>query len=245
MGKSERLFEEDLYRPIYEYFTNMGYTVKSEVQYCDITAIKDDTLIIVEMKIRLNLELITQAALRQRITGNVYVAVPKPGKDMFSKRWKNLCYLLRRLELGLIVVSLGKKDSEVEVVFDPAPFHKSISRGQGNRKRKTLLKEFDQRYGDYNTGGSKGKKLATSYREKAIHIACCLQKYGPMSPKRLRELGTCSKKTTDILYRNYYGWFSKVARGIYELNEKGMADLDNFPDIKVHYEEMLNKNQGK
>ena len=89
------------------------------------------------------------------------------------------------------------------------------------QKKQELIKEFDARYGDCNTGGSTGKKLMTAYREMAIHTACCLIKYGPLSPKNLRQLGTDEKKTTTILRKDHYCWFEHKARGLYDINENG------------------------
>jgi hypothetical protein len=182
--------EEDLYKPIYDYISELGYTVRSEVNHCDVAAVKGEELIVVEMKKNLNLEVITQAALRQKFADLVYIAVPKPDRGLFSKRWKNLSYLLKRLQLGLIVVTLKENYSYVEVAFEPAAFDIIKSKKQSNKKRQELIKELDYRYGDFNTGGSTGKKLMTAYRELAIHIACCLIKYGPLKPKTLRQLGT-------------------------------------------------------
>lgn len=232
--------EEDMYKPIYEYLNKLGYDVRSEVSHCDVTALKGEELLVVEMKKSLNLDVIIQAALRQRLADQVYVAVPKPGRKLFSKRWKDICYVLKRLQLGLMVVSLKEDCSLVEVVFEPAVFDMIRSKKQSRKKRTEFIKEFDARYGDFNTGGSKGKKLVTAYREMAIHIACCLAKYGPLKPKELRRLGTDEKKTTDILSRNYYGWFENISRGLYGINEKGRQEAAGYTVLYEYYMGRLN-----
>lgn len=231
--------EEDLYKPIYEYLSEKGYMVRSEVSHCDIAAVKDDELLIVEMKKSLNLDVILQATLRQRLTDMVYIAVPKPGRDLFSKRWKNLCYLLKRLQLGLMVVSLKEDYSCVEVMFVPTAFDMVKSRKQSKKKKQELIKEFDSRYGDFNTGGSTGKKLMTAYREMAVHIACCLIKYGPLKPKVLRQLGTDEKKTTTILRNNHYGWFENISRGLYGINEKGQREVAGYAELYEYYMRLI------
>ncbi|KUO75999.1 MAG: hypothetical protein APF77_12495 [Clostridia bacterium BRH_c25] len=231
--------EEDLYQPIYDYFSGLGYTVRSEVSHCDITAVKQGELIVVEMKKSLNLDVILQAALRQKLADMVYVAVPKPGRELFSKRWKNLSYLLKRLQLGLIVVSLKEDCSYAEVVFEPAAFDMCKSKKQSKKKRQELIKEFDARYGDFNTGGSTGKKLMTAYREMAIHTACCLMKYGPLKPKALRQLGTDEKKTTTILRKNHYGWFENISRGLYDINEKGRQEVEGYTELYTYYMRLI------
>ncbi len=231
--------EEDLYKPIYEYLSMQGYTVRSEVSHCDIAAVKNSELIVVEMKKSLNLDVILQAVLRQKLADMVYIAVPKPGRDLFSKRWRNLSYLLKRLQLGLMVVSLKEDYSCVEIVFEPAAFDMVKSKKQGKKKRQELVKEFEARYGDFNTGGSTGKKLMTAYREMAVHIACCLIKYGPLKPKALRQLGTDAKKTTTILEKNHYGWFENISRGLYGISEKGRQEAAEYAELYEHYTRLI------
>lgn len=90
MKQIEKIFEKDLFKPIHDYFEKLGYEVHGEVSGCDITAKKGDELIIIELKRNLSVELLVQAVKRQRITGLVYVAVPKPAHNMFSKKWKDI-----------------------------------------------------------------------------------------------------------------------------------------------------------
>lgn len=42
--------ETDLYKPIYDYFTKLGYKVNSEVKTYDVTAVKGESLVIIELK---------------------------------------------------------------------------------------------------------------------------------------------------------------------------------------------------
>lgn len=231
--------EEDLYKPIYNYLCELGYVVRSEVNHCDIAAVKGEQLLVVEMKKSLNLEVILQATLRQKLADLVYIAVPKPGRDLYSKRWKNLSYLLKRLQLGLMVVSLKEDCSYAEVVFEPEAFDMIRSKKQSKKKKQQLIKEFEARYGDFNTGGCTGKKLVTAYREMAVHIACCLIKYGPLKPKALRKLGTDEKKTTTILRNNHYGWFENISRGLYGINEKGQQEVKVYGELYRYYTSLV------
>ncbi|MHB1392207.1 MAG: DUF2161 family putative PD-(D/E)XK-type phosphodiesterase [Clostridia bacterium] len=237
--KKKDFREEDLYKPIYEYLSDLDYTVRSEVSHCDIAAVKGDELLVVEMKKSLNLDVILQAALRQKLADRVYIAVPKSGRDLFSRRWNNLSYLLKRLQLGLMLVSLKEDCSFVEVAFEPAAFDMVRTKKQSKKKKQSLIKEFDARYGDFNTGGSTGKKLMTAYREMAIHTACCLMKYGPLSPKELRQLGTDGKKTTTILKENHYGWFEHKARGLYDINEEGRQAVEGYTVLHEYYMRLI------
>ena len=46
----EPLREKDLYGPVRDYLENLGYQVKGEVKDCDIAALRDGELIVVELK---------------------------------------------------------------------------------------------------------------------------------------------------------------------------------------------------
>ncbi len=232
--------EEDLYIPVRDYLISQGYTVKSEVRHCDVMATNEDgTVLVVEMKLRVNLEVILQAAVRQRIADFVYIAVPKNSKVICTANWKNICYLLRRLEIGLLLVACRNKFMAVEVALQPEPYNREVSRRLAGRKRKQLLAEFAGRHGDFNTGGCTGKKLVTVYKEMAIHIAALLVQHGPLSVKQLRQHGTDEQKTTRILQDNHYGWFQRVSRGVYAINDKGVSELNKYGDLVDHYSDSV------
>lgn len=82
----ESLRESDLYGPVRDYLEGLGYEVKGEVRDCDITALRDGELIVVELKRGFTLELVYQAMDRQRIADGVYVAVPLPRRGYLSPR---------------------------------------------------------------------------------------------------------------------------------------------------------------
>ncbi len=226
-----KILESDLADPLCRFLEAQGYTVRSEVNDCDIAALKGEELLIVELKKALTLALLVQAAKRQRLTDCVYVAIPRP-----SNRWKwnaqnrGVQHLLRRLEIGLIFVSLDPERPPVEVVFPPKP----LVRRKRAAPRRAVLHEIANRTGDFNTAGSSRRKLVTAYRENAIQIACLLQVKGDLSPKALRALGT-GPKTLSILYDNVYGWFERLERGKYRLTAHGRRDLECFPQLARHY----------
>lgn len=235
-GNKIKILETDLYKPIYDYLTDRGYTVRGEVKNCDITAIKNDELLIIELKRSFNLELLIQAAYRQRSADKVYVAVPYPKGKSRTKQWHGFCHLLKRLEVGLITIAFYKtKAPLVEVEFDPCPFE----RKKMTRHRTLILKEISGRTGDYNSGGCNKTKIMTAYRENALHIACCLEKHGQLSPKQLQNMGT-GKKTTPILGKNYFGWFQKIKRGTYELSDYGKNALSQYLELAEYYRTTLN-----
>lgn len=239
MAKKEvKRYEVDLYDPVKTYFTKLGYAVYGEVKDCDVVAIKDESLVIVELKLTMNITLLMQAAKRQRVTEEVFIAVPRPNYSLRSRKWQDLCYLIRRLALGLILVSFDGDEGHAEVVIQPSSFDRKKSMGLSKKRRANLIKETEGRSGDYNIGGSRQTEIISAYKETCIFIACCLQKWGPLSPKMLREIGT-GEKTSSILNKNYYGWFNRVERGVYELNEQGKENLRLYEKLAAHYEQLI------
>ena len=238
MTETKKLQEIDLYKPIQTYFLREGYEVYGEVKDCDIVAVKDEELVVIELKLTLSVDLLIQAAKRQRITDKVYVAIPKPKHRLNSKRWTEKCHLIRRLELGLIVVSSPGKRGRAEIIFEPTPF----IRRKNKRKRDSIMKEINGRSADYNVGGSNRTKIMTAYKENCIQIACYLENLGPLSPKMLNQLGS-GKNTSSVLTKNYYGWFERIKRGIYVITEKGKEEIKEYPELRNYYLTSLGDDQ--
>ncbi|MFP5108327.1 DUF2161 domain-containing phosphodiesterase [Neobacillus sp. C211] len=238
MTETKKLQEIDLYKPIQTYFLREGYEVYGEVKDCDIVAVKDEELVVIELKLTLSVDLLIQAAKRQRITDKVYVAIPKPKHRLNSKRWTEKCHLIRRLELGLIVVSSPGKRGRSEIIFEPTPF----IRRKNKRKRDSIMKEINGRSADYNVGGSNRTKIMTAYKENCIQIACYLENLGPLSPKMLNQLGS-GKNTSSVLTKNYYGWFERIRRGIYVITEKGKEEIKEYPELINYYLTSLGDDQ--
>src|SRR5690348_6436836 len=126
----KKLQEKDLYKPNQRFFSREGYEVYGEVKDCDMVAVKEDELIVVELKLTLSVDLLIQAAKRQQLTNKVYVAIPRPKHRLNSKRWGDKCHLLRRLELGLIVVSTSGNGLKAEILLHPSPFKRNQSTGR-------------------------------------------------------------------------------------------------------------------
>lgn len=236
--KPVKIHETDLYKPVHDYLEGLGYNVQGEVKGCDLAALMGEDLVVVELKTSFNLKLLAQAVKRQRAADSVYVAIPRPKGGARTAGWRDMCMLLRRLELGLITVAPDKEEGQVEVCFHPNTFDRLKSARSNKKVRHHIIKETVSRSGQYNTGGSIRKKLVTAYREQAIHIACCLMKYGRLSPAEMKKLGTCPK-TPHILQDNHYGWFSRVSRGIYELNDCAREFLTGYPELARHYTDMI------
>lgn len=225
-----KILEKDLYAPVYNYLTGLGYDVKGEVKGCDITAVKDDALIIVELKRSFNVELVFQAIERQRIADSVYVAIPRPPKGYNSRRWKDTLCLAKRLEIGIIVVAFTESQPIVEVALHPKDY---IIQKRKSKKRIAIIEEHNSRTGNQNIGGVNKTKLMTVYREQSLHIAAMLDVNGELGAKELKMLGTCDK-TASILCKNFYHWFEKNEK-CYRLTDEGRLALEQYSELSNYY----------
>lgn len=216
--------ETDLYPPVAAYLLEQGYTVRSEVKDCDVAAIKGEELVVVELKRHFSVDVLIQATARQNMSDQVFVAIPRPKRGMRGKHWQGIIRLVKKLELGLMVVSSSR--SKVEVVVSPQPYTPK----KRPQKRRAIIEEMAGRSQDLNVGGSSKLKLWTAYRENAAKIAAQLYVHGPLSARQLREMGFC-QKTYSILYRNHYGWFSRESKGVYLLTELGRREVEKLPEF--------------
>jgi len=212
--------EADLYGPIKLFLEEQGYEVKGEIGACDVMAVRgDESPVVVELKEQLNLALILQAVDRLAFSDRVYVAfrIGKGHSASWRTRKKQVTGLLRRLGLGLLTVSAR---GNVVAVVDPTPYR---PRSQAHR-RERLLKEFAERVGDPEDGGSSSRQRLTAYRQDALRCARQLSKDGVLKVSVLSEL-TGVSRAGPILRGNHYGWFERVKTGHYSLSPKGGRDL--------------------
>jgi hypothetical protein len=209
--------ETDLYLPVKSLLESQGYTVKSEINGCDVVGLRGDELpVIVELKTGLTLQLFYQAVDRLTLAEAVYIAIARPKRAVPSDAVK----LCKRLGLGLIVVS---KSGSVEVLADPVPYSP-----RQNAKRKTaLLKEFRNRQGDPNTGGTNRTKLMTAYKQDALRCLAFMHGAGPSRVKDIRN-NTKVDRAATILRSDYYGWYVKVERGVYKVTAEGLEATSVF-----------------
>lgn len=221
--------ESDLYTPIKEFLQGQGYTVRGEVNDCDLVAVRGDELVIVELKVAFNLALLLQGVERQSMTDAVYLAIEAPRRTRGAPRWNEIRGLCRRLGLGLIFVHLTSRTPSVEVVCDPEPY---TPRKQP-KLRGRLLREFHRRTGDHNTGGATRRPIVTAYREEALRIATFLRQHG-QSPTRVIRSETGIDKANQIMQKDYYGWFERVERGVYRLTPRGEQGLTQYADVVGH-----------
>ena len=211
--------EADLYPPLKQFFEIKGYTVKGEIKNCDVVAVgKDEVPLIVELKLTLNLNLILQAVDRLALTPKVYIGVPKDC-NVLAKNRKRLVKCLRMLGLGLIAIDI--KTNSIKVIVEPGDYKPRESKTRKIR----LLKEFEQRQGDPNKGGTAmSEGIVTAYRQQAIDIAHYLEANGASKASQIAK-ALKQPKARDILYNNVYGWFEKVGFGVYQLSPLGVETL--------------------
>lgn len=221
--------ESELYPPVKAFLEAQGYVVKAEIGACDVMALRgDDPPVIVELKNRLTLALVLQGVARQAMFDHVYLAVPPPkgrrGVRASIPNQREVIGLCRRLGLGFLLV----RGDVVTAVIDPGPYRPRLSGARAGR----LLREFANRVGDPNLGGSPtrvqgGSARVTAYRQDALRIARYLNGAGPSPTKTIRAT-TGITRTTRILGDNHYGWFERASRGVYALSPNGQAGLSTF-----------------
>jgi hypothetical protein len=212
--------ETSLYRPVKAFLERAGYAVKGEVCGCDVVALSGDEpplLVIGELKLAFNLELLLQGVDRLAACDEIWLAVRssrRKGRDR-DRRVHKLC---RLLGFGLLGVSSGGR---VDVLVAPGPWRPR----RDSRRRSRLLEEHRRRKGDPVAGGGTRAPIMTAYRQQALACAAALQ-HGPRRPRDLAPLAPDAPK---ILLRNVYGWFERIARGVYALSDSGKAALLRWP----------------
>ncbi|MGV6804245.1 MAG: DUF2161 domain-containing phosphodiesterase [Ruegeria sp.] len=213
--------EQDLYPPVKALLQRQGYTVKGEVGDADIFAVRNgDDPVIVELKLKFTLTLFHQAVSRLKITDHVYIAVCKPTGRTARRSLRDNLALCRRLGLGLMTV---RTDGRVEVQCDPGPY--------APRKDKTrtarLLREFDRLQGDPNAGGATRHGIVTAYRQDALKCAAHLAEHGATKGAVVAQ-ATGVVAATRLMRDNHYGWFEKVAKGVYDVSQSGYEGLKHW-----------------
>ena len=220
--------ESDMYEPIRNLLADQGFTVRGEVKGCDIAAVKEEALWVIEMKLTANITLIYQAMARQTATDWVFIAIPRPkgARGAFAKLKK----LVKKLQLGLITVALDSPIKYAEIVIFPTG-----KDDKKNKKTAVVKREIAGRSVD-TTGGTTKLPINTAFRERCVRIACLLEARGALSPKELVNMG-CGKDTSSILYSNMLGWFKRVSRGLYELSVIGhqYLSVNDTTSLVVYY----------
>lgn len=225
--------ESSLYGPVRDYLEGLGYEVKGEVKDCDITAMRDGELIVVELKRGFTMELLYQAVNRQRIADGVYVAVPLPGRGYLSPHIRDMQSLCRRLELGLIFVGFTSQGTpQLDIAVHP---REASAPRRDKKRRLAVIREHEARTGSVNTGGVTRKKILTAYKEQALRVARLLRDEGPLTVDEVKRRGGPSNAGA-ILGRNVLCWFDREAapggrRYLYRVNLAGLEALEMYGEL--------------
>lgn len=213
--------ETSLYLPIKGFLEKAGYTVKGEVDGCDLVGLSvgdPPVVVICELKLSFNLELILQAVDRAAIADEVWIAarVSARGKGREAdRRYRDLC---RRLGIGMLGIADTGEVSMIVGSISPMP--------RTNPKRRSrLMREHRKRRGDPTAGGSTRAPIMTAYRQQALGCALALSS-GPM---RVRQVRSSIPDAGKILLANVYGWFERLDRGVYGLTPAGCEALQRWP----------------
>ncbi len=106
---------------------------------------------------------------------------------------------------------------------DPLPYKPR----KNKRRTGRLLKEFQERVGDPNIGGSSKTKIITSYRQDALRCLSFIDQKGAAKLKEIREQ-TSVERAGGILQKDHYGWFTRIDRGVYGITPNGKTALETF-----------------
>jgi hypothetical protein len=218
-----RPHETSLYGPVKRYLEKRGFTVKGEICGCDLVALRREeppVVVIGELKLSFSLELVLQAVERTAACDEVWLAVGAAGRGrMRDPRVRKLC---RFLGFGLLVVS---SSGAVEVLIEPRPWKPRHDK----RRRARLIDEHRKRIGDPAPGGSTRQPIMTAYRQQALACAASLAE----GPRRTSELRAVVPNAPSILLRNWYGWFTRLERGLYELTPEGALALARWSPLAI------------
>jgi hypothetical protein len=233
--RKQKLKETDLYEPIRKMLSAQGFTVKGEVKGCDIAAVKDEILWVVEMKLSFNMTLLYQAMERKKLTDWVYIALPRPRRAN-EKKHRLMQQILKKLEIGLISVSLDSACPVAEIISFPDGKADKVTKSAARVKKEIAGRTAD------TTGGATKTPVNTAFRERNVRIACLLEAKGPLSGAALVKQYGCEKDANRILYENFYGWFKKISKGVYDLTPFGRTYLnENAGNSLIAYYRMKGK----
>lgn len=231
--------EKDLYEPVKNMLEENGFEVKGEIKNCDIAAVKNGELIVVELKKAFSLKLVYQLLERQSFSKYVYAAIARPSESRRSSSYRSMLKLLKKIDCGLITVAMDSPVKTTDILLEPC----GVKRISSYEKKRSVEDEFKGRSGSFNTGGVTRREIITAYREKSIELLCFAEKKEFVTNALLKENGY-SQKEYSVFYRNYYGWFKKTGRGTYELSQEGRAALekeDYMPLVEYYREKTENK----
>ncbi len=224
--------EKELYLPTRHFFEKQGFSVDGEVKNCDLVAIKNDIVVVAELKKTFNISLVYQLMERKNITPYVYAVIFRP-KNFRDNKTKQMLKLVKLLGVGLLVVS--DASGIIEEIVAP---NNDISNIKVNTKKRNIVsKEFNKREFRENTGGVNRKKILTAYRENSIAALCVADTYSVVETRKVKD------KIKKAVQSNYYDWFYRIKIGVYGATEKGLQAMKNseFQEVVLFYKSEVEK----
>jgi len=217
--------ETKLYRPVKAFLEGLGFSVKGEVGGCDLVGLKDDgpkLVVIGELKLTFNLELILQGVDRAAACDEVWLAAKLSARGKGREGDARFRHLCRRLGFGMLGVSAS---GDVHILVSPSA---AMPRRDAPR-RSRLVEEHRRRQGDPVEGGGSRAPIMTAYRQRALACAAAIS----TQPTRPRDLKATIPDAPKILLNDVYGWFARIERGVYGLNDAGKAALERWPQASA------------
>lgn len=218
--------EYELSQPIRQIFEAQGFAVDGEVGDVDILCQKQDITIAIELKKDLNFKVFLQAAKRQKICDMVYIGCYMPD-NLKTKAFKDKMYLLKRLGLGLILVS--KRTAIAQIYQQPLEVPLKTYQSRNSRGKQQVIAELQNRKLRDNQGGINKTKIVTAYMEDCLIVLYYLAQLEHQlgSVAQIKEQ-TGLSKAGYILSKNFYGWFERAGRGIYQISLVGKQALSDY-----------------
>lgn len=218
--------EKELYMPTRLYFEKQGFSVDGEIKNCDLVAVKNDIIVVAELKKTFNISLVYQLMERKNITPYVYTVIFRP-KSFKEKKTKQMLKLVKLLGVGLLVVS----DSSGIIEEIATPDNGDANTKINMQKRIAVSKEFDKREFKENIGGVSRKKILTAYRENSIAALCVADTYNVVETRKVKD------NIKKAVQSNYYDWFYRIKTGVYGTTEKGLQAIKNsdFKEVVLFY----------
>lgn len=157
--------ETDVARPVVQYLEDRGLNVYQEVllkgtsSVADIVAVENDSAWIVEVKVTLSWDLLSQAAHRKRWAQCVSIAVPYRKWNYKTKTY--LKGMLHREGFGLLFV----KDNGTVVEVVPPPLLNDVWHS------KKLIASLNDAQKSFSEAGTAGGGHWSPFKQTCIHIA--------------------------------------------------------------------------
>ena len=214
--------ETSLYLPVKRFLETLGFDVKGEIRGCDLVALRGDSapvVVVGELKLSFNLDLVLQGVDRTAASDEIWLAVRFSKRGRGREQDPRVRRLCRLLGFGLLGVSAA---GQVQILVEPGPWRPR----RDSRRRSRLVEEHRRRQGDPALGGGSRSPIMTAYRQQALACAAAML----AGPRRPRDIKAGMPDAPKILFRNVYGWFVRVERGLYDLTDLGRAALIRWPN---------------